>query len=147
MISIQITNEQMRNPAVLSNLQALMSALGDQPTQTVVKVVDNSKKNSTRKAFSASAEKLLDEAILNQYGDLIKAQKALYVMSILRKNRTLSTTQIVESLQRDYPGTSAKAIGGVMGALTRWFKQSNKNIPFITHVDQYGTKYLTWSGK
>lgn len=145
MINIQVNQDEIKRPEVYEAVMVLLGHLSG--VHESIAPADSKPAKSRRKDEQVGKPDI-DEEIQEHYGHLISKAKSLYFLSIIKKNGTVNSDQIAEAMQMHYPSMTRKSIGGITGAVSRWFQNSQMDLPYMSINDKTrnGIHIFTWIG-
>lgn len=133
MINVQITSDQLKNKETLSALQNLLSHLGEQKAEV-----------KEKKQLDPTPDVEVDPEILLSYGDYIKKIKTLYFLTLIKKRERISSNDLIDEMTKAFPSFQSRGIGGMTGALSRWGRERDFQVPYVVRKDRYGFNYFIW---
>ena len=145
MINIQVNQEDIKRPEVYEAVMQLLGHLsGTHEARSPVEV----KSPKARRKDEQVGQPDIDHEIQEQYGQFISKAKSLYFLSIIKRSGSLNSDQIAEAMQMHYPSMTRKSIGGITGAVSRWFQANDMNLPYMSINDKTrnGIHIFTWVG-
>ena len=145
MINIQVNQEDIKRPEVYEAVMQLLGHLsGTHESMNPVEV----KSPKARRKDEQVGKPDIDQEIQEQYGQFISKAKSLYFLSIIKRNGAVNSDQIAEAMQMHYPSMTRKSIGGITGAVSRWFQANNMDLPYMSINDKTrnGIHIFTWVG-
>ena len=145
MINIQVNQDEIKRPEVY---EAVMLLLGHLSGAQEALAPAETKSSKARRKDEQVGKPNIDDEIQDKYGHLISKAKSLYFLSIIKKNGTVNSDQIAEAMQMHYPSMTRKSIGGITGAVSRWFQNSQMDLPYMSINDKTrnGIHIFTWIG-
>ena len=164
MIHIEIKKNQLKDPLVYQAVAHLIQVLHQQsfackeanvsqsplsPQGNLASAQVQSLPSRSQKSQNVSQNSIdapIDSYIKNRYGHIISKKKSLYFMTLIKKFSQINSNQIVKEMRVYYPDFSRKSIGGMTGALKRWFENAQCNIPYLSITDSYqvGIHIFAW---
>ena len=133
MISIEITQEDMKRPEVYEAVLRLLEKLNGTPMPMVS---STKKKASARRASEQVGTPEIDPIIQKTYQDSISKAKSLFFMSVIKRLEVADSNQIVQAMEVHYPNFTRKSIGGITGAIRRWFDKKGIPQPYTAEPDR-----------
>ena len=145
MITIEVSDDQLKHKNVLQALIKLLECLNDAEAKPVDLPI--SKKRVSRQ-LDPSQSPPIDSEIRTQYGSLISKDKSLYFITLVKKNVTIDSDLIEVEMQKYYPEFTRKSIGGITGAIQRWFATKSISLPYTSKQDRNrnGIHSFIWIG-
>lgn len=143
MINIQISQEEMKRPEVYQTAITLLSHLSGSPEPVqIIEAKPQKKKHKDQQVGTPN----IDEEVKARYGNIVTKAKSLYFLSIIKQHGTIDSRQIAEEMTAHYPQMTRKSIGGITGAVSRWFQKDNESLPYSSRNDtsQPGLHIFTW---
>jgi len=137
MITLNISQEQLQNPEVANALGDLFKAITPESNARPERVKSNPRRDN-------HINPDIDPIILENFGWVISSKKSLHCLTVLRKHRRVASYDLYTVLKETYPELNPRAIGGIFGAMERWFKQNKCAVPFRKQKDAFGTLYFQW---
>ena len=149
MICIEIKTEDLKSKKVYQALLSLLDALHTCHLESIhvkVEEASNSKVVSVSNKVNSKQNPPIDPMIKDTYGHIISKNKSLYFLSLIKSFTTINSDQITQKMQMYYPRFSRKSIGGITGALKRWFENEQLGIPYLSVSDPHhsGIHIFTW---
>jgi len=153
MLTIQLSQDQLKNPKVLSAYKALITEiLKPVPTKLSAKPKLSKKKRpkAHTKELALTPQEidlLLDETIVERYQVLTKAPKSLYFLGLVKKYGSISSDSSFAYLRRAFPQVCDKrTVSGISGSLCRAFKKQGAHFkaPYVHTQDASGNTLFVW---
>lgn len=142
MLTITLTPDHLRDPSVNEAFTQLLGALsGNLPdTHEDIKApkVPASIRNRSNKDL------VLDSDIVETYGSLVKKQKSLYFMTLVKEAGEISSADMIEKMEEAFPYFAARSIGGITGALNRWLLDAGVERPYEHTKNEFGETIYKW---
>ena len=133
MISIEISQEDMKKPEVYEAVLRLLEKLNGTP-MPVIQV--EKRKANARRASEQVGTPEIDADIQQTYQDSISKAKSLFFMSVIKRLEVADSNQIVQAMEVHYPNFTRKSIGGITGAIRRWFDKKGIPQPYTAEPDR-----------
>ena len=145
MITIEVNDEQLKHQNVVEALIKLIESLNG-TTTTPIDIPIVKKRTPRRRDPSESPP--IDPEVRDKYGYLISKDKSLYFITLVKKNVTIDSDHIEVEMQKYYPEFTRKSIGGITGAIQRWFATKDISLPYSSHQDRNrnGIHSFIWIG-
>ena len=142
MLNIQLTSEELNNPAIRKALSTFISKVTEN-TNTTWKA-----KNTSRKPCNIPSIKIeIDDEIKRKMSDSVKTTRSLYFLTLIKREGRISTNGLNLSMQQAFPDFNPKSLGGVTGSITRWCNQNEVRVPFKCSRDEFNTTTIySWDG-
>ncbi len=144
MISIEINQEDMKKPEVYGAVLRLLESLNGAPAPAPTPV---KKRVNARRASEQVGNPNIDEQVRQDYQSMISKAKSLYFLSTIKRLKVADSDQIVKAMEAHYPNFTRKSIGGITGAIRRWFDNKGATLPYFAEPDKSrnGIHIFTWS--
>ena len=145
MITIQVSQEEVKKPEVY---EAMIQLLGQLSGVQEVAIPSETKAQKVRRKNEQVGEPDIDPEIQVKYGPTVSKAKSLYFLSIIKRNQTVDSLQIQAAMKKHYPHMTRKSIGGITGAVSRWFQKHSQVLPYESANDKTrnGIHIFTWVG-
>lgn len=145
MITIQIDQDDIKRPEVY---EAMIQLLNQINGIQGIPVPMETKAQRVRRKNEQVGDPDIDTEIQEKYGAAISKAKSLYFLSIIKRNGTVDSLQIQSAMRQHYPQMTRKSIGGITGAVSRWFQKHNQRLPYDSTNDKTrnGIHIFTWVG-
>jgi hypothetical protein len=141
MIKIELQPEDLQRKEVYDAFLMLIQALSENSVETIKATKKLKKVNAI--SFKQITDHLPEE--IKQYEAIIKQPKCLTFLKIVFENQRISSDAVIESLQQYYQDISSKSIGGITGAITRWFEQHQLAVPYRSEKNKEdGIHWFIW---
>lgn len=152
MICIEIKAEDLKSKKVYQALLQLLSALHTCHAESLyvkVQETNHTKLVSPSNKSHSKENPPIDPIIKDEYGHIISKNKSLYFLSLIKNFTSINSDQIAREMKVYYPLFSRKSIGGITGALKRWFENEQLSIPYLSVPDPHysGIHIFTWMTK
>lgn len=144
MISIEISQDNMKRPEVYEAVLRLLESLNGAPAPMLN--LPLKRKASARRASEQVGTPEIDEAVRQAYQRSISKAKSLFFLSVIKRYRVADSNQIVVEMEKHYPNFTRKSIGGITGAIRRWFDKKEIILPYRAEPDRSrnGIHIFTW---
>jgi hypothetical protein len=144
MISIEISQDNMKKTEVYEAVLRLLESLNGAPAPILN--LPLKRKASARRASEQVGTPAIDEGIRQAYQGSISKAKSLFFLSVIKKYGVADSNQIVLEMERHYPNFTRKSIGGITGAIRRWFDKKGIILPYRAEPDRSrnGIHIFTW---
>jgi hypothetical protein len=145
-INIQIDQDELKRPEIHEAVIQLLNLLNG--TQAPAPLTTEVKTTRGRRKEELIGRPDIDPEIQAQYGERISKAKSLYFLSVIKRHGSVNSDQIAEAMQMHYPSMTRKSIGGITGAVSRWFQNSQMRLPYVSKNDKTrnGIHIFTWVG-
>ena len=143
MLQIEISQQQMQKPSVYQTVLQLIELLNDRPAP-VSSPPPVEKKIRRRTQPKPSVRPTISSVVDYHFRDIIKREKSLYFLTIIERSGKIDSDQITYQMQEFYPDFCRKSIGGITGAVKRWFKKNSLEVPYESDKDINGDQYFEW---
>jgi hypothetical protein len=145
MITIEVNDDQLKRQNVLEALIKLLESLNGTESVPIESPVI---KKRTPRRRDPSMSPPIDPEIRDKYGYLISKDKSLYFITLVKKNVTIDSDHIEVEMQKYYPEFTRKSIGGITGAIQRWFATKSISLPYTSKQDRNrnGIHSFIWIG-
>ena len=142
MINLNLSSENLQDPKVVRALGELFQALGDHDTsiKTETKTVAKKPRNRSHSRIFP----MIDADISAKYRGVISSKKSLHALSLLKIHREISSLDLYDLISKTYPDLHPRAMGGIFGAIERWFRQRSERAPFVKERDRHGSLIFKW---
>ena len=147
MINIEISKEDFQRPEVYSAVMRLLETINGAPTSSVSNEPSPVRKRANaRRASEQVGTPLIDEQVRAAYQDTISKAKSLFFLSTIKRLGVADSDQIVKAMEAHYPNFTRKSIGGITGAIRRWFDNKGSTLPYAAEPDRSrnGIHIFTW---
>lgn len=147
MINIEITQEELMRPEVYSAMLRLLEAMnGTTPMISSAEPSPVRKRVNARRASEQVGTPYIDEEVRASYQDTISKAKSLFFLSTIKNLGVADSDQIVKAMEAHYPNFTRKSIGGITGAIRRWFDNKGAVLPYTAEPDRSrnGIHIFTW---
>ncbi len=143
MIKVELTPEDLQRKEVYDAFFNLLNALS-----SIESSPKHSKKSFKKPQASMISYKQISEQLpleIKQYESIIKQPKCLTFLKIVFDHQKIESDRVIEELQKYYGDITSKSIGGITGAITRWFEQGQKIVPYQSERNKDdGTHWFIW---
>jgi hypothetical protein len=143
MIKVELTPEDLQRKEVYDAFFNLLNALSSIESSTKY-----SKKPFKKPQVSMISYKQISDQLpleIKQYESIIKQPKCLTFLKIVFDHQKIESDRVIEELQKYYGDITSKSIGGITGAITRWFEQGQQRIPYQSEKNKDdGTHWFIW---
>ena len=147
MLQIEISQAHMQKPEVYQTVLQLIQMLNDKPESVSqpVPTATPEKKTRRRTQPKPAARPAISPIVDYHFREIIKREKSLYFLTIIERAGKIDSDQITYQMQEYYPDFCRKSIGGITGAVKRWFKKNNLDVPYESDKDINGDQYFEWT--
>ena len=144
MISIEVSSENMKRPEVYEAVIRLIESLNGSSTPLTTLPVK--RKASARRASEQVGIPEIDDVVRSAYQGTIRKTKSLFFLSVIKRHGVADSNQIVLEMEKHYPTFTRKSIGGITGAIRRWFDKKGIELPYHAEPDKSrnGIHIFTW---
>lgn len=147
MISIEITEENMKKPEVYQAVIRLLEAMNNVEFTASVNVEPSKRKAKARHASEQVGTPNIDEEVRQAFEGSISKAKSLFFLSVIKRAGVADSNEVVAEMEKHYPNFTRKSIGGITGAIRRWFDQKGIDLPYIAEPDKSrnGIHIFSWT--
>ncbi len=143
MIKIELTPEDLQRKEVYDAFFHLLNALSSIESTSKPAKKPLKKSHTTTISFKQISDQLPLE--IKQYESIIKQPKCLTFLKIVFDHQKIESDRVIEELQKYYGDITSKSIGGITGAITRWFEQGQQHVPYQSEKNKEdGTHWFIW---
>ncbi len=142
MIKIELQPEDLQRKEVYDAFLLLVQALSENSTEV------NKSNKKLKKTNPISLKQITDHLPeeIKQYESIIKQPKCLTFLKIVFEHKKIASDAVIEELQHYYQDISSKSIGGITGAITRWFEQHQLSVPYRSDKNKEdGIHWFLWN--
>ena len=112
----------------------------DQPTPAAAAQLVGTSGGAVRNALPADR---MDNALRTRWDGYVAGltEGPRRFLALLERNGRLTIVETIEKL-----GLPGKAVGGIVGGISRWTPQRGFALPYTTHENANGVRYWVWTG-
>jgi len=151
MLTIQVTQEQLKKTAVRKALDKLLTAMlathktpkTSKTSKPKAKVANKTKLKLTIQDLIE--QELIDAEIVEEFSEVLNTPKTLYFVHILKQNKVLTSKDATKLLKKTFPSASSWTISGVTGTICRAYKKLSEDSPVLRQKDSKGNMIYAWS--
>ena len=147
MINIEISAENMKKPEVYQAVIRLLEAMSDVESMISIKSLSNKRKAKARHASEQVGVPDIDDEVRQAFQGSISKAKSLFFLSVIKRHGVADSNEVVKEMEKHYPNFTRKSIGGITGAIRRWFDQKGIELPYTAEPDKSrnGIHIFTWT--
>ena len=137
----------MKKPEVYQAVIRLLEAMSDVESMAPIKSLSNKKKAKARHASEQVGVPDIDDEVRRAFQDSISKAKSLFFLSVIKRHGVADSNEVVKEMEKHYPNFTRKSIGGITGAIRRWFDQKGIKLPYTAEPDKSrnGIHIFTWT--
>ena len=146
MINIEVSAENMKKTEVYQAVIRLLEVMSDVESMAPIRLSNNKKKAKARHASEQIGVPNIDDEVREAFQDSISKAKSLFFLSVIKRHGVADSNEVVKEMEKHYPNFTRKSIGGITGAIRRWFDQKGISLPYIAEPDKSrnGIHIFTW---